>query len=333
MKIGLIDVDGHARKKQFGATIYPNLALCKISAYHKSNGDVVTWYDPLFTGHCDIVYVSKIFNFTPDVDFFIDADEIQKGGTGYNVESKLPPYIDRMRPDYDIYEQLPKKNAYGFLTRGCPNSCAWCVVPRKEGKIQPYMDVDEIATPTRTNLILMDNNILAADYYAKEQFAKIIERGYRVDFNQAIDARLMTMEFAELMAKMKWIDRRIRFGCDTPKQIQECERSIEMLEQCGFHGEFFLYTIINANFVESYDRIHHWWEWEQETRKGVKRCHVYPNAQPYLNPNKANTPPQWQKDLAGWVNKRMLFTSMDFGDYKPRKGFKCQYYLDTLYTK
>lgn len=313
--------------------VYPNLALCKISAWHKSKGDVVTWYDPLFTGHCDIVYVSKIFNFSPDVDFFIDADEIQYGGTGYSIESHLPYHVDRMRPDYDIYEQLPKNNAYGFLTRGCPNSCSWCVVPRKEGKIQPYMDVDEIATPTRTNLILMDNNILAAGDYAKKQFAKIIERGYRVDFNQAIDARLMTMEFAELMSKMKWIDNRIRFGCDTPKQIQECEHSIEMLEHCGFRGHFFLYTIINNNFVESYDRIHYWWERQQEIRNGVKRCQVYPYAQPYRNPNNVNTPPQWQKDLAGWCNKRMLFMKMDFCDFEPRKGFRCQKWIDQLYVR
>lgn len=79
MKVGLIDVDGHGKKKKFGATVYPNLALCKISAWHKAQGDEVVWYDPMFTGHCDKVYISKIFNFTPDVDFMIDADEVIRG--------------------------------------------------------------------------------------------------------------------------------------------------------------------------------------------------------------------------------------------------------------
>ena len=97
-----------------------------------------------------------------------------------------------MQPDYSIYPNIPSDTAYGFLTRGCPNKCPWCVVPRKEGKIRPYMDVDEIAIDGRTNLVLMDNNILAAGDYAVSQMEKIISRGYRVDFNQALDARLVT---------------------------------------------------------------------------------------------------------------------------------------------
>ena len=80
MEIGLVDVDSHAKKKKWGATICPNLALCKISAYHKAKGDNVVWYDPMFTGYCDKVYISKIFNFTPDIDFPIDADEVIRGG-------------------------------------------------------------------------------------------------------------------------------------------------------------------------------------------------------------------------------------------------------------
>ena len=133
MKIGLIDIDGHAKKKKWGATIYPNLALCKISAWHKKQGDEVIWYEPMYSGHCDKVYISKVFNFTPDVDFFIDADEVIKGGTGYDATVKLPEEIDRTQPDYSIYPLLPKDTAYGFLTRGCPNKCKWCVVPTNEG--------------------------------------------------------------------------------------------------------------------------------------------------------------------------------------------------------
>lgn len=79
MRVGLIDVDSHAKKKKWGATIYPNLALCKISAYHKSLGDEVFWYDPMYSGHCDKVYISKVFNFTPDIDYPVDADEVIRG--------------------------------------------------------------------------------------------------------------------------------------------------------------------------------------------------------------------------------------------------------------
>ena len=332
MLIGLIDVDCHAKKKKkkFGATIYPNLALCKISSWHKAQGDTVVWYEPLFTGHCDKVYMSKIFNFSPDVDYPIDADEINRGGTGYDVESKLPPEIDMMQPDYDIYPLVPKDTAYGFLTRGCPNKCKWCVVPRKEGAIVPYMDIDQIATPQRRKIVLMDNNILAAGDYAKEQLRKIIDRGYRVDFNQALDARLVTEEFAELLAQVKWLESRIRFGCDTPAQIKECERAMQMINSYGYKGQYFLYTMLNDNFKECYERVNYWWKKNQELVAQHHKSRVYPYAQPYRDPYNPGRPiPQWQKDLAGWVNKKMLFEKISFEEFEPRKGFRCKEYLLT----
>lgn len=329
MRIGLIDVDGrNAQKKKFGATVYPNLALCKIAAWHRANGDSVEWYECLFGGHYDKVYISKVFNFSPDIDFSIDADEVIKGGTGYDITSRLPDDIDRMQPDYSIYPLLPKDTAYGFLTRGCPNRCKWCVVPRKEGRIRPYMDIEEIVTPTRHKVVLMDNNILAAGDYAIEQFEKIIKGGYRVDFNQALDARLVNEENARLLAQIKWIDRRIRFGCDTPGQIKECERAIEIINSFGYTGQFFLYTMLNDDFVECYNRIHHFWERNQELVARHKKSRIYPYAQPYRDPdNPERQIPQWQKYMANWVNKKMLFEKIDFKEFRPRKDFCCGTYL------
>lgn len=328
MKIGLVDVDGHAKKKKWGATVYPNLALCKIAAWHKLQGDEVFWYEPLFSGHCDKVYVSKVFNFSPDINFYIDADEVIRGGTGYNVTSQLPIYIDLTQPDYSIYPLLPKDVAYGFLTRGCPNKCKWCVVPKKEGGVKPYMDIDDIATPTRKKIVLMDNNILAAGDYAKAQLKKIIQKGYRVDFNQAMDARLVTPEFAELLAQVKWIDNRIRFGCDTTSQIKDCERAIEMINSYGYTGQYFLYTMLNDSFEESFARINYWWKKNQELVAQHHKSRVYPYAQPYRDPFNPSRPiPQWQKYLANWVNKKMLFEKIPFEEFQPRKGFKCKEYF------
>lgn len=328
MKIGLIDVDGHGKKKQFGATIYPNLALAKIAAFHKARGDDVEWYDPLFTGHCDKVYMSKVFNFSPDFEDVIDADEIIRGGTGYDIRKCLPQEIDDMQPDFSIYPGVPKDTSYGFLTRGCPNKCKWCVVPRKEGVIHPYWDIDRVANG-RKKIVLMDNNILAAGDYAVEQLTKIIEKGYAVDFNQALDARLVTDEFARLLARIKWIDRRIRFGCDTPGQVKECERAMMLIDGHGFKGQYFLYTMLNANFQECYERIRHWWIENQACVIDHKTKRVYPYAQPYRDPdNPGSKVPQWQKDMAGWVNKKMIFESCDFVDFEPRKGFKCKQYID-----
>lgn len=183
MKIGLIDVDGHSH--------FPNLALMKLSAYHKANGDSVEWYD--IFGDYDIVYLSKVFTFTPDyLQVIGNAERVVRGGTGYNITTTLPREAEKIVPDYSIYPYIDKRTAYGFTTRGCIRKCKWCVVPKKEGSIYPYQDVDEIAVNGRDHLILLDNNILAAGEYGIGQLKKIIERGYRVDYNQAMDARLVT---------------------------------------------------------------------------------------------------------------------------------------------
>ena len=116
MNIGLVDVDSHAIRKQFGSTIYPNLALCKIAAYHKAKGDNVEWADMF--GNYDTLYKSKIFNFSPDDSYAYRAKTIIKGGTGYDIHSQLPEEIDRMKPDYSIYPTVPDDTAYGFITRG-----------------------------------------------------------------------------------------------------------------------------------------------------------------------------------------------------------------------
>lgn len=328
MRIGLIDVDGHGKKKQFGATVYPNLALAKIASFHKAKGDEVFWYDAMFSGHCDKVYMSKVFNFSPDYDGIIDADEVIRGGTGYDIKKCLPQEIDDMQPDLTIYPNVPTDVSYGFLTRGCPNKCKWCVVPRKEGVIHPYWDIDRVANG-RKKVVLMDNNILAAGEYAVEQLNKIIERGYRVDFNQALDARLVTDEYARLLAQIKWLDNRIRFGCDTPKQVEDCEEAMRLINSYGYKGQYFLYAMLNDNFKECYTRVHHWWERNHAIRAAHKGNAIYPYSQPYRDPDNPNHKiPQWQKDMAGWVNKKMIFESCDFKDFSPRKGFKCETYIN-----
>ena len=334
MNIGLIDVDGHHTKKKYGSTVYPNLALGKIARWHSMHGDHVEWAKPidLFNReHYDIIYASKVFNFSPDVDYRqYSYDKLIKGGTGYDIHSQLPTDIDRRQPLYELFPWLPDNTAYGFLTRGCPNKCFWCVVPKKEGYIHPYMDVDEIAIEGRNRLVLMDNNILAAGDYAKEQLKKIIDRGYYIDFNQAMDARLVTEEYAELLGRCKWINGRIRFGCDTTPQIAHCDRAMKMIDANGFRGEYFLYTMVGGknDLQECYNRIHYWWQRLQDFRHGDhSRRPVYAYAQPYRDPmNPNHVIPKWQKDMAQWCNKRMIFCKCDFKEFSPRKGFTCAGY-------
>ena len=306
MNIGLLAVDSN----------YPNLALMKISAWHKTRGDNVEWYN-LFNRY-DKVYMAKVFSFTEDyLQYITNADCVEKGGTGYDIRKVLPVEIDRMRPDYSIYPQIDSKTAYGFLTRGCPNRCKWCVVPKKEGKIAPYMDIEEIAIDGRKNIILMDNNVLASDY-GLQQIEKIVSMGVRVDFNQGLDARLVTNDIAQLLARVKWM-KRIRFGCDTPGQIAECERATALIDKYGYKGEYFFYCILMDDFKEAFSRVNHW------RGKGGR---FLPHCQPYrdLN-NPRQIIPQWQKDLAAWADKKWIFKSCEFKDFTPRKGFVCSEYF------
>lgn len=325
MKIGLLDIDCHAKVKKWGAKVYPNLALCKIAAYHKQRGDDVKWASPF--EHYDILYRSKIFNFSADDIYTYSADKVVRGGTGYDIASHLPQEIDDCQPDLSIYPTIPKDISYGFLSRGCPNKCKWCVVPDKEGRAKPYWDIDRVANGKK-KIVLMDNNILALPDYFAEQANKIIERGYRIDFNQALDARLVNEDNAKLLAKIKWLESCIRFGCDTKAQITECDRAIELIGKHGYRGQFFLYTMLHGDINECLDRINHWRERVLRKRNGEQVNATYPHAQPYRDPHWQNIIPQWQKDMAQWCNKRMIFFSTSFEDFQPRKNFKCKSYLN-----
>ena len=320
MRIGLIDVDGHNKKTRWGSA-FPNLALMKISAWHKRQGDIVEW-----AGACvryDVLYQSKIFRSSPDVEGAYIADEVRKGGTGYSLTEVLPDEIDRMQPDYTIYPWIKPREAYGFLTRGCPNKCKWCVVPKKEGAIRPYMDVDEIAQHgKRPYLTLMDNNILAAGDYAVEQLEKIIRGGYHVDFNQAMDARLITPQYARLLSRVKWFPY-IRFGCDTHAQIEHCERALALLHENGWNGNVFLYCMITSDFDESIARVSYWRD------KLVAGKKTDPHVQPYLDFNDPNwKPTKWQQDMARWSGIISLKKTFPIMDYVPRNGFVFSMYRD-----
>ena len=208
MKIGLIDVDN---------TGYPNLALMKISAFHKQNGDFVEWYSA-FSGlieEYDIVYLSKIFSFSKDYEYPIYSKKVERGGTGYAIKTingretfcaddhtNLPEYIEHIYPDYSLYPDKTKNTAYGFLTRGCPRGCDFCIVGKKEGKKSiKVADLSEFWNGQK-HIELFDPNILACSEY-KELLQQLIDSDAVVNFSQGLDIRLMTDEKAELLSKIK----------------------------------------------------------------------------------------------------------------------------------
>ena len=188
---------------------------------------------------------------------------------------------------------------------------------KKEGFIKPYMDIEQIAANGRDKVVLMDNNVLAIDY-GLEQIEKIAKLGIHVDFNQGLDARLVTEEVAQLLAKTKWI-KRIRLACDTPAQIAECDKAIDRIDKYGYKGQYLIYCILLDDINECYERVTHW------RNRGSR---FYPFCQPYRDLTKPNIIPMWQKDMANWANKRQRFCTCDFKDYQPRKNFKCNKYFE-----
>ena len=169
MNIGLIDVDSHN---------FPNLALMKISAWHKQRGDHVEWWNGLM--HYDRVYKSKIFTetYSQDVEYCIMADEIIQGGTGYDLKNTLPDEIEHSYPDYDLYNI--KDRAYGFLTRGCPRHCPFCIVSEKEGNTHTVADLDEFWRGQK-EIMLMDSNITASKD-CERLFRDLAQTGSLINF-------------------------------------------------------------------------------------------------------------------------------------------------------
>ena len=167
MKVGLIQVDGKL----------PNIALMKLSKFHKDRGDEVTLVD-LSTIEVDKWYGSKIF----------------MGGTGYQIDSKLPKEIDELEPDYTLYN---KDYSIGFTSRGCIRNCGFCIVREKEGS---FHDAD-MSFIKHTKVILLDNNFLASPK-CKEKLKHFIDNNIKVSFNQGLDIRLITDEIASLLSKV-----------------------------------------------------------------------------------------------------------------------------------
>ena len=138
MNIGLIDVDGHN---------FPNFALMRASAYHKAKGHRVEWATPF--SRYDKVLASKVFTFTPDFNYLsLQADIIEKGGTGYDIHKKLPFEIScSTLMDYSIYPQY--RFSIQFFSRGCIRHCPFCLVRekgiysyRRTGRTEPERRVD-----------------------------------------------------------------------------------------------------------------------------------------------------------------------------------------------
>ena len=289
MLIGLHDSDN---------TGFPNFALMKLSAYHKAQGDAVEWWNPLLT--YDRVYSSKVFTFTPECQYL--PENTIKGGTGYGIMDELPEAVDAMFPDYSIYPKCD--HAIGFLTRGCIRKCPWCIVPKKEGVVRSYRTWREVKRPDSRDIVFMDNNVLACQH-GLEQIEDMGGQDVRVDFNQGLDARLITDDVAKLLARLKWI-RQLRMAADTDTMLDVALAAIDRLGKYGVKPyKVFVYVLVQD--IESAER---------RVLK-LREIGADPFAQPYRDFTTNAEPPKEQRDFARWVNHKAIFkTVKTFEEYK-----------------
>ena len=307
MKIGLIDVDSHN---------YPNLPLMKISAYHKQIGDEVLWYDPMFGGHFDKVYMSKVFSFSQDYKYFVNANEVIKGGSGYCIslengkevfdkskDIELPYEIEHIYPDYSLYGI--KDIAYGFLTRGCPRGCKFCHVAEKEGKKSyKVADLTEFWHGQK-NIVLCDPNILACKD-CKSLLQQLIDSKAWIDINQGLDIRLMNEEKAELIKKMKI--KELHFAWDRYEDKDIIIPKLKMFKEITQIDIRKLIVFVLCNFDTTIEQ-------DLERIYTLRELGYWAYVMLY---DKEHIPKNSKlRKMARWVNMRSIFASVkNFNDYK-----------------
>lgn len=304
-KIGIIDVDGHN---------FPNLALMRISSWHKAQGDTVDWWWSDLE-HYDIVYKSKVFSDAYSKDFPdpINADKVIKGGTGYQIHLKngkefydretdrqLPEEIEKMFPDYSIYPQYDF--AVAMTSRGCPRGCDFCHVKDKEGRIcHKVADVSDFYNGQEL-INVCDPNITACPD-KRDLFAQYRETGAIIDFNQGLDIRLLNDADIEDINHMRL--KTLHFAWDKPNDDlkPKFETFAQNFRRKNNIGMVYILTNYNSTMAENLYRIY-----------TVRDLGYDPYVMVYDKPHA----PKQIRHLQRWCNNKIIFKSCHkFEDYCP----------------
>ena len=295
IRIGLIDVDSHN---------FPNLCLMKLSAYHKAQGHQVCFWNPLF--YFDVVYKSRVFTDTYSKDSITvrNAGQVIKGGTGYGPGPDLPDEIEHSYPDYSLYPQY-SETAYGFLSRGCPRGCGFCIVGGKEGrKSRKVADLSEFWRGQR-EIKLMDANLLACPDH-ESLLLQLAKSRALVDFSQGLDIRLITRDNVALLNQVR--TKAVHFAWDNPDE-----------DLTRYFRQFLEWTSIKnprlrrVYLLTNYGSTHEQDLYRVETLRQM-------GFDPYVMIYEKPTAPPITRHLQRWVNNKRLFYAIpSFSDYEPVK--------------
>lgn len=295
--VGLIQVDGK----------WPNLALMKLSAWHKYQGHDVVF--PYNGQRCDHVYASAIFaKSVPHVRLLRETlgARVTLGGTGVDLSTNLPPEVEGAFPDYDLYGI---DYGMGFTSRGCIRRCPWCVVPQKEGDIHSVASVLELMNPLSNNLILLDSNFLAQPEW-EARAKELINLKVRVNFSQGLDIRLVDDHVASVLARIDALSHtfkkpRLHFAWDFPEMEPAVRAGIAALGRAGIKPwKLMFYVLVgySTTFEEDMHRF-----------RVLDGLGVDPFIMLYEGADKR------LRHFARWVNKR-IYRRCEWQDYLPRKA-------------
>jgi len=286
MKIGLIDIDSKI----------PNLALMKLSAYHKQLGHDVELTSPLFANQngYDLIIASKIFDFTPMPILPKDA---QIGGSGHDLTKKLIDPVEHIYPDYDLYGC---DYAIGYTSRGCNRRCPFCIVPKKEGKFKVVCEYIDEFWRGQGRLLLLDNSINTDNYHFGVIVEQLISHRIQVDFNQGLDIRYLNDFQAYGLSKIRlW--KQIHFAWDLMSSEKAVRRGIDILDRHNLKYKSMFYVLIGYNTTPEEDL------YRVEVLRGL-------GVDPFVMPfDKFN---QYQRDFARWVNHKAIFKSVKWEEYR-----------------
>ena len=303
MRIGLIDIDSHN---------FPNLCLMKLSAYFKRRGDEVDLLKPadvlnginLFYQY-DEYYGACVFSWNSHIADMLDAMGVIVGGVGTKFKQELKPEIEHIMPDYSLYGITD--TAYGFLTRGCPRHCPFCVVGDKEGLVsRKVADLSEFWNGQK-NIVLCDPNLLACSE-RMDLLKQLADSKAEVNVNQGFDARLLTEEVIAAMNEIKL--NMLHFAWDNPKDEITKEKLLLYSKHTNISNERIKTVYILTNYWSSHEEDLYRIYWLRDN-----------GYTPYVMIYNKEKAPRKTRLLQRWCNNRIIFRSCArFEDYDPKRG-------------